>query len=784
MVTLLLRKMLRDFKGAASTYLVCLSIIVMGFTGYCVLSILSAQLTQAKDVFYEQTAFAQIWAEVHDAPLSVTRRLEEIPGVQTAQGRIVKTVRLAGFEKNPPELRLFSYEADGLNVPLLSSGGAPSPGEMSMVLGDAFFVAREYALGDTIPLIISGREMPLTVSASGFSPESVYMVKSMVDMLPNPLQYDAAFLPYETMAKLFSLSGRCNDLILTLQPGYALEDVKEEIENVLSPYGCYRVFDRSEELSASVLDMELTQLGRMANVLPFLFLSISAVVLYISFSRLIQQQRTQIGTLMALGVTPRMLSLHYTLYGTTLGVVGGVLGGVFGNLAAGPMAAYYRTYFKLPETPVEPSFRYVFLGALMAGVFCSLVCCLASYRASRLDPAAAMRPAPPKTAKKSFIEAIPALAKLFTVSGLMAIRNLSRNKRKAALSLFGIACAYMITTSLVSMSSLFDVYIYDYLEKNQQQDFTLSFQAPVARADALSAVSDPRITRAEGIIEAPATLSGGGTELSCLLQGIETDSTLCKLYAPSGAAVRVQEEGIVLSTHMANQLGVSKGDLLEVTITYPKSNSVWVPVTDIMAQYLGSTAYLSYQGLGKISPYRDCFTGVLLSGPPELQKDLADRLSEAGNVAGVKSRSEVIDSYRGMMGSVTGIMFAMSFMGILVGTAVIYISSVISYEEQKREIATMLMLGMKTGACLEVISVGQWVITVGSLALGIPMTYGVSYLLTTAMTGKLFSIPPYISLSSLCIGALLTFLSVLLSSGVMFRKLRKLSPIDLMGTRE
>ena len=93
-------------------------------------------------------------------------------------------------------------------------------------------------------------------------------------------------------------------------------------------------------------------------------------------------------------------------------------------------------------------------------------------------------------------------------------------------------------------------------------------------------------------------------------------------------------------------------------------------------------------------------------------------------MTGLEGRIAKIQKWRDMMGSFDMLIGMMVALGILIGLAVLYTSALISFEELKRELSVMLMLGLTASECLEVISVGQWILTAGGVLLGIPMTSG------------------------------------------------------------
>lgn len=785
--------MLREIKRSAATYGICIGIVAIGFCGYTVLSIASDRLMASRDAFFERTAFPDMFAEVEEAPAALAGQLAQLPGVSSAEARLTALISVGGLEEDSrqdsgqiswPQLKLTSIAKGGMAWPLLFNGLPPQPGARELILGDGFFQARKFRLGQEIKLINQGRQVSFTVVGSGISPENIYLVRTINEMLPDPANYDAAFLDYETLAAFLGKEGLANEFLLRLEAGADKEELKERLEKILEPYGFRQAYEGVDQFSVQMLQQELTQLGRVASVMPMLFLAVAAVILYISLGRLIEQQRVQVGTLLALGIRMKAIERHYLSYGAFVGGAGGLLGGLLGYLAAEPLVNFYRVYFRLPEIPVTLSPKYLIQGAAAALLFCGAIAWFTAGSLSRLEPAEALRPAAPKTSRLSLLERLPGFRRLFTVPGLMAVRSLSRNRRRSALALTGIAFAYMITACLVSMYSLYDVFLFDYLEKTQRQDLAVYFSRPVAAGAALEAVRGQDIQRAEGIMEFAVTLKGPSGKLEAAIQGIPGDSELCRLYDENGARVYVQPEGLVLSRFMAGQLGVSAGDLVETEVTYPRKQQAKVPVTGIIAQYMGSTAYMSHEAVAGISSYNGAYTSVLLTAGAEARPRLAASLAEAPAVSGVESRWERLEKYREMMGMMNGVMAMMCMLGVIIGFAVIYISSLISYEELRREIAAMMMLGLKGNQCLEVISTGQWLLTIGAIIPGVPMTLAASRLISRGMASEVFIIPDFVDAPSLILALGLTFLAVYFSSGMMLKKIKALEPVDLLRERE
>lgn len=179
------------------------------------------------------------------------------------------------------------------------------------------------------------------------------------------------------------------------------------------------------------------------------------------------------------------------------------------------MADYYRVYFKLPSVTAPLSAAYMLTGTFGAAVFCASVSWISAGSMWKTEPAQGAASGCPRRCEKFFSGKNSRCCKdTYNTRDLMGLRSLARNPRRTCFSLAGMAAAYMITATLVSMNALFDVFIIDYWEKTQKQDIMVYFSHPVSRLDALEAVRDPGILISEGIVEFPVTLAGRREKLT------------------------------------------------------------------------------------------------------------------------------------------------------------------------------------------------------------------------------------------------------------------------------
>ena len=269
-----------------------------------------------------------------------------------------------------------------------------------------------------------------------------------------------------------------------------------------------------------------------------------------------------------------------------------------------------------------------------------------------------------------------------------------------------------------------------------------------------------------------------------MVEAISQDSRLRLLFDENDRPVNVQSGGVVISEHLAKILGVTRGSRLGVKVEYPKTKESEIVVTDVISQYLGNTIYMSYQEAERISDYGKTFTAVLVKGDGSVEEALMGDWQNATLISSIQSRQEKLAMYRRTVSNVNQMMASMTLLGLIIGVAVIYVSSLISFEELKREIAVMMTLGLKSKECLDVVSVGQVILSVFGILLGIPLAMAASRLIADSIASRMLTVPSFVNREALVRAAGLIAVSVGISGQIMLRKIKKLAPVDLLRERE
>ncbi|MEM6717361.1 MAG: ABC transporter permease, partial [Cyanobacteria bacterium P01_C01_bin.147] len=320
------RKLIRDLLHLRGQVIAIVLIVACGIAS--MVTMLSAydslNLTQA--TYYDQYRFADVFVSLKRAPEQLGDRIQEIPGVQQVQTRVVRDVivDVPGLQE-PATGRLISVpdqQLPVLNGLAIQEGRYIASGRRDEVLvSEAFAEANQLAIGDSLGAVINGRWQALRIVGIALSPEYVYEIRG-TDLLPDNQRFGVMWMGREALGTAFDMDGAFNDVTLTLAHGASEPQVIFQLDQLLETYGGLGAIGRRDQISNRFLSDEITSLQATAVFMPVIFLGIAAFLLNLLLARLVSTQRDQIAVLKAFGYSNRDVGLHYLKLVTLIVLVG------------------------------------------------------------------------------------------------------------------------------------------------------------------------------------------------------------------------------------------------------------------------------------------------------------------------------------------------------------------------------------------------------------------------------------------------------------------------------
>ncbi len=785
---MLYRKAVRAIWQNKKAYISCMYLILMGIMLYTAMNIAVGGLALSRDGFYRDYKLADVYAKVKAIPLSMADIFTGIEGIDEVQLRNVTEMR-AEVEGSDATItmRLISVEEnvddgiDGLNG--LSISGSPISDDNQILVNTAFMKANNLKIGDPIKVYYGGHEKVYYLNGTALSPEYVYITKSVIDMLPDESGFGIGYVSYRSLANLTQSVGLANDVTFTLKDGYTFDDVKIHLEDVLSPYGLNELYDKKNQISFSFLDLEITAISSMASTVPVVFMLMSMVVMYLMMTRIIEQERTQIGTLKAFGYSNAQILRHYLVYGAVTGLSGGLFGFIVGYFASGVYFSLFLQFFMLPGAKTSVSVLFG-LGAILMGTVSGLAGSLmGALKALGMNPAEAMRPESPKQSKFDLVGKISALRLLLNSSGHMAIRNITRSPVRSAFIVIGVMLSFALLTFSGSLSSIIDKMIYGQFQDILLYDVKIPLKQPQNYDQAVNTVYNiDYVTHAEGLLEIPVVLKNKHLQEGIVITGVDKTSTL---YGISDTNTKVRHKpptnGLILSNGIAKKINAKPGDRIYLSSQMlDKDEPIYV--TGIIEQNLGSGCYMELSAMSEFFNMPKTATSVILN--TDNIEYLKDYTRDGDNVLSIEDKESTLRKYKNMLDMYSSLFYVFDVVGILIAFAIIYNTSTISLSERKREFATLRVLGLTVNEVCDIMNFEYWTLSIIGMLLGIPFTKYLINAINSIMDVSLFSMPSSLPFSAFVTGVLGCAAAIILSGFSAKKRIRTFDMVEVLKERE
>lgn len=788
MVSALNRMLLRDLWHLRGQVIAAMLVVACGISVFVATRSTYESLLQAQAQYYEQYRFAQLFAHLKRAPDNVLPSINRIPGIGRIDRRVVMdvTLNIPGLAE-PATGRLVSFDTGAtqrLNDLHIQRGRMPlagRPGEV--LLSETFAAANHLQPGDKIGAILNGRWQQLDVVGTALSPEYVYEVGNGM-LFPDNRRFGVIWMDYEEMAPAFGMQGAFNDLALTLAPGAQEKAVITQLDTLLTPYGGLGAYARDEQQSNRFLTDELGEIRVTTTIVPTLFLAVAAFLLYIVLTRLVAMQRAEIAQLKAFGYGNRTVGLHYLKFAIAtvfLGLVLGIPGGLYlGSL----YVDLYREYFHFPQLNLLVSPRLLQITTLISLLAASIGAISAVWRASRLPPAEAMRPEAPPAFHAGLLER-SGLLKSWSPAWRMIFRNLMRRRLKALLSITGIslAIALMVVGRFMLDSATF--MLDQQFNRVQRDDVTLILQEPRP----LSALSEimqlPGVLQAEAFRAVPVRLRHDHTSKQIQLTGLPSHTPLHQIADLHGNVVKLPAHGLVLTTKLAEILGVVPGDTVTMELLEGRRGRYPVKVAAVADEMLGLNAYMERSALSHLLDEEPLMSGAFLRIDSQQAAHLYQVLKTLPTLSASIIRGALISSIQDSLDR--SFNFFSAFMVILASVIVggmVYNSVRIALSERGNELASLRVLGFTQHEVGFILLGEQVMLLINAIPVGLLLGYGLCMLLVPAFDREMFRLPLVLEPRSFVYAVLTTLAAALLSGLLVARRLKTLDLIAVLKTRE
>ena len=744
------KKMLRDISINKTQFISIFLMAFLGIFAFCGVCSEYYGLEQTSHDFYTDTNLADGW--IYNTTIT-DEALDEINNFSTDSEKqlIVKSV---GNFSNDPDITLHFLDTNEISKFYTTEGEDFNLSDDSGVWLDKRFAdAQNLTVGDNISFTFNGLEIEKEIKGIGYSPEYVYEA-SPTSIIPDFKDMGFAYLSY----KAFPSDIQYNTLLVKFN------QTPDEFRDSLDGSVEYLSFtEQTDHVSVNQFENEMSQHKMIGDVFPIVFILVTFLTLLTTMTRIISHQRTQIGVLKAVGYKNRTIILHYMSYGFWLVLAGAILG-LFLGPAIIPRLFYpsMTSRYSLPvwHPGFDMSFVYVALIMVLSSL---LVSYLAARNISKENPANTMRPKAPNISTSGFLENSRIWNKAnFNIR--WNYRDAKRNKFRALMAIVGVmGCVALLISAFGMNDSMENI-------KHWEYDDISHFESKliIESGASLSDIEDvKKEVNGSTIMEQAIEIKGHGNEKTASLL-VLNDTTLISQTDKDGNSINLSSTDISLSAKTAESLNVDVGDTIEWHVV---GSDDWVSckITNIHGEPLSQGIILS----------KEKFDDLDLNYTPTSIITAENVEGNHDSIKSITTLNEMKNNWDEMSGSVMMMVSILIFFAILLAIVVLYNLGILSFTEIEREIATLKVLGFKTGDLRKLLLTQNLVFTFIGFILGIPLGFYLMTLMMNAAGDSLYYIPS-LTLGNILLSGVITFIVSIAVNLLFSSKIKNLNMVEAL----
>ena len=762
------KKLFRDMSRAAMQFLSIIMLCALGTFAFAALDGMARMTRTTIDTYFEENNLSDFWVNL---PAGMDRaaldKLAAVDGVEEIISRFVMDMETTLGDNINANVTAYDG-AMTINAPLLREGELLDPSDMrGCLIQERYAIAQGLGLGDRISVKFAGEEYTFIIRGVCVSPE--YVALSM-GVASDPNEYGFILINARALPQI-----PLTQAIVTIEDGADEDAVKAGIEAVLPDA---LVVNHGSHTSTARCFNDAQMFENLTYVFPILCYAVAALIVMTTLSRMIDNQRMQMGTLKALGFTAGQIRNHYLSYAVVPSLVGATIGTIIGHLALPPilwdaLMSQSEMPYRLRPPISLPAWCMVGLTVVM-----SVTICYYTYRQSaRETTAALLRPKPPKDGKRILFERITPLWTRLSFNSKMILRNLMRNKLRTFMSFTGLLCCTMLIITSFGLQDSVKRLSGNYYTKTLRYDIRANLTGSVGTAESYERRIDAQVV--ECIMEQSVSLRAAGGTRTTMLTILGDDQTL-QYLGQDETFLPIDSDTLGVTYKLSKTLGIAVGD--EVKLYLPGDDeAITMTIGQIVHNNTVQGLYMNRstweaQRKGDFMP-----TAIQVAGPGE---GCAEALLDMDEVDSVNYPPDQINDMLELLNALSSVFTMITCIALALAYVICYNMGLMNFVERLREYATLKVLGYHQKEIRSLIINENLIISVLGVLGGIYPGYLLTDVVMHSCEPENGFYPGIPTVQSVVIACIITFCFSIFIQLLLTRKVRKIDMVEALKSVE
>lgn len=796
---MLIKKMLRDILKNKSQFITILLMVMIGVMVYSGIEAYMDGMTYTADTFYSENNLQDINVLGQNFTKKDLDDVKKISNVSNAERKLELT--MTDNDDEDKSYLVSIIESNDISKFYVKEGDKFDKNKSGVWLD--YFYAKEnnIKIGDKISFKYDGYVFKEKVLGIIYVPDHVYDVKDASQLMPNHKTYGFVymsvnetkdFIKYQAKEKIRKETNSevSDELFNKLNPNFNYLDyipfnyimvdvnnkdnnnqVKDDIEkNISNAIATVSIEDTS---SYAMYQGEIDEGKAYVGIFSGLFLFIALLSVITTMTRVVKNQKLQIGTLKALGFSKLKITMHYVSYGFWVSLVGAALGIILGKYFLGSVFLNLEmSFFEIPNGKVFINPK-TYLVALLVIIVISIITFMTSYKELKKKPADSLKNELPKIKNGSLNLTTKGIFKKLNFASKWNLRDIFRNKFRTITGIIGIVgCCTLIVCALGMLNSM-NYFIKLQFDDLYNFDYKLSLKENISEAN-LKSITNKYGNNTSETLAIEIKDQNDNRESNTIF--VDDSNGYIRFIDDKYNFTKLDSsDGIYVTYKFADKYDIKIGDKVKWHV-YGNKKYYESKVVGFYKdpQVQGLTATKEYiESLG-ITYKPDCLY---------TDKDLS-KIKNLKDVEVIQNINELKEAINSMLSMMKKMIIIIVVFAVLLGVVIIYNMSILSFGEKEYQFATLKVLGFNNRRIEKIFSLQNSLICIVSIILGLPLGHSLTSYLFKACLDETFDFGVHIELWTYVIAAIGTYLVSLCVSKYLVKKVKNIDMVSSLKANE
>ena len=761
------RKLRRDMTRQAGQFLAIMLLCTLGTFAFAVLDGISRMTRVTTETYFTENRLADFWINLPEADDAAVTRIRQMPHITDAIARV--QADLDTTMGDDVKISLTAYDGPmTINVPIITGGETLDETDRRRCLIEARFAsAHTLSVGDRITVKIGGERISFLIRGICMSPE--YVVVS------NHIATDAETYGFMLVNARAVPQMALTQIVVKTEDGADRDAIRQQIEKM---YPTALIIDKRSHASTVRSESDAQMFQNMTWIFPILAYFVACMIVMTTLSRMIDNQRMQMGTLKALGFSNRKIRRHYLNYAILPSLIGALIGLFVGHWTMPDVI--WEALMGQSELPyrIRPPISLPAWSMVALTVILATGICFFSYRkASRESAASLLRPKAPKEGRRLLLEKIPFLWRRLGFNAKTVARNIFRNKLRSIMLLIGVMFCNMLIILALGLQDSITRMTEEHFSQVMRASCIVTLTGNADRAESYERRLDAEIV--ECSMTRSIRLRTEHGERTSQLTVLEDGQQLQRL-GKEKTLVALPDGEAAVTEKVAETLRIAVGDRLEIAFPGDKT-PVMMTCGRIVYNNFSQGVYLNRTTWESLRKGEFIPGTISLLNPTDKTMERIRSMDETYRIDYPEEQSR--ETLK-LLNTLTTVFRVLEGIGLALAFVISYNMGLMNFTERTREYATLKVLGYHQREIRRLILSENVILSALGMLLGILPGYQLTYMVLRVCESEMNRYVGYPSIRTVLVSSLVTFGFSLAVQLFLTRKVRKIDMVEALKSVE